>query len=91
MALKQKKSNNICFQKETFYYLSLFIFYLKTININNNNFNSKLLTVRSNTQKGKENGELESDVYNTVSFSAPSIIASSNNIAENEYFFCINI
>lgn len=40
------------------------------------------LTVRCKILKGSENGELESVVYKTVSFSAPNIIASSKSIAE---------
>jgi len=42
------------------------------------------LTVRSRTQKGREKGEFESEVYSIVSFSAPKRIASSNKIAKNE-------
>lgn len=42
------------------------------------------LTVRSRTQKGREKGEFESEVYSVVSFSAPKSIASSNKIATNE-------
>jgi hypothetical protein len=42
------------------------------------------LTVRSRTQNGREKGEFESEVYSTVSFSAPKRIASSNKIATNK-------
>ena len=42
------------------------------------------LTVRSKTENGREKGELESFVYNIVSFSAPNRIASSNKIAGNK-------
>lgn len=44
----------------------------------------KLRTVRCKILKGSENGEFESVVYRTVSFSAPNMIASSNNIAVKE-------
>jgi hypothetical protein len=45
---------------------------------------NKELTVRSRTQKGREKGEFESEVYSIVSFSAPKRIASSNRIAKNK-------
>lgn len=44
--------------------------------------NDIIFTVSSNKQNGNENGELVSEVKSTVSFSAPSIIASSNSIAK---------
>lgn len=43
-----------------------------------------MLTVLCKTQNGNEKGEVESEQYKTVSFSAPKIIASSNSIAETE-------
>lgn len=49
-----------------------------------NQLKEEKLTVRSRTQKGREKGEFESEVYSIVSFSAPKRIASSNKIAKNE-------
>lgn len=39
------------------------------------------LTVLSRTQNGRENGEFASEVYRSVSFSAPNKMASSNRMA----------
>jgi hypothetical protein len=44
---------------------------------------SKLLTVLCTTQNGREKWEAESELYSTVSFSAPSNIASSKSMAAN--------
>lgn len=51
----------------------------------------ELLTVLLTTQKGSENTELESDAYRVVSFSAPSKMASSNNIAAKKHIVFIQL